>query len=77
MSSTSKIKKIIDNIKNRIEKGRRAEVLGVNPHSNGLDFSRRREALVPNTSPRDNKRKENSIIIKDLTKMGNLRSRGG
>jgi hypothetical protein len=27
-------------------------------------------------SPRDNKRKENIIIIKDLTKIGNLRSRG-
>lgn len=42
INSTSKIRKIIEIKKNRIEKGRRAESLGVNPHSNGLAFSRSR-----------------------------------
>jgi hypothetical protein len=38
--STSKIKKIIAIKKNRIEKGRREEFIGLNPHSNGESFSR-------------------------------------
>lgn len=38
--STSKIKKIIVIKKNRIEKGRREELIGSNPHSNGDLFSR-------------------------------------
>lgn len=38
--STSKIKKIIAIKKNRIEKGRREEFIGVNPHSKGESFSR-------------------------------------
>jgi hypothetical protein len=38
--STSKIKKIIAIKKNRIEKGRRADLLGSNPHSKGDLFSR-------------------------------------
>lgn len=38
--STSKIKKIIVIKKNRIEKGRRDEFIGSNPHSNGDVFSR-------------------------------------
>jgi hypothetical protein len=38
--STSKIRKIIAIKKNRIEKGRREEFIGVNPHSNGDSFSR-------------------------------------
>lgn len=38
--STSKIKKIIAIKKNRIEKGRREEEIGSNPHSNGEAFSR-------------------------------------
>lgn len=38
--STSKIKKITAIKKNCIEKGIRAEFLGSNPHSKGLDFSR-------------------------------------
>lgn len=37
--STSKIKKIIAIKKNRIEKGRREEERGLNPHSNGESFS--------------------------------------
>ena len=39
-NSTSKIKKIIEIKKNRIVKGRRALNLGLNPHSNGLIFSK-------------------------------------
>lgn len=38
--STSKIKKIIAIKKNRKEKGRRDELNGSNPHSNGDIFSR-------------------------------------
>lgn len=38
--STSKIKKIIVIRKNRIEKGRREEFIGSNPHSKGDVFSR-------------------------------------
>ena len=40
MISTSKIRKITAIKKNRREKGRRAEPLGSNPHSNGEFFSR-------------------------------------
>jgi hypothetical protein len=40
INSTSKIRKIKAMQKNRIEKGRRAENLGVNPHSKGLVFSK-------------------------------------
>ena len=38
--STSKIKKIMAIKKNRIEKGKREEFIGLNPHSNGDNFSR-------------------------------------
>lgn len=38
--STSKIRKITANKKNRKENGRRADPRGSNPHSNGEDFSR-------------------------------------
>lgn len=37
--STSKIRKIIAIKKNRIEKGIREELRGLNPHSNGEIFS--------------------------------------
>ena len=40
MISTSKIRKIIAIRKKRREKGRRADPLGSNPHSNGELFSR-------------------------------------
>lgn len=40
--STSKIKKIMEIIKNWREKGWRDEVLGSNPHSKGENFSRSR-----------------------------------
>lgn len=40
VNSTSKIKKIIVIKKKCKENGRREEVLGSNPHSKGLDFSR-------------------------------------
>lgn len=38
--STSKIKKIIAIKKNLIEKGKREELKGSNPHSKGVVFSR-------------------------------------
>lgn len=38
--STSKIKKMMAIKKNRIEKGRREEFIGSNPHSKGEHFSR-------------------------------------
>ena len=39
-SSTSKMRKITANRKNRREKGRRADFKGSKPHSNGVLFSR-------------------------------------
>lgn len=39
-TSTSKIKKITANIKNRKENGTRADLLGSNPHSKGVLTSR-------------------------------------
>lgn len=38
--STSKIKKIIVIKKNRIDKGKRDELIGSNPHSKGDNFSK-------------------------------------
>jgi len=43
--STSKIKKIIAIKKNRREKGRREDLFGSNPHSNGELFSRSFDAF--------------------------------
>jgi hypothetical protein len=40
VSSTSKIKKMTAIRKNWVERGRRAELMGSNPHSNGEGFSR-------------------------------------
>jgi len=40
VNSTSKIRKITAIKKNWIENGRRAELIGSNPHSNGEGFSR-------------------------------------
>jgi hypothetical protein len=51
MSSTSNTKKIIATKKNRMENGKRAECLGLNPHSKGLDFSRSERALNPKLMP--------------------------
>lgn len=52
--SMSKTKKITANRKNRIEKGRRADDKGSNPHSNGEIFSRSlvlwREIVIVTTS---------------------------
>lgn len=45
--STSKIKKIIAIRKNRIEKGRREEFIGLNPHSKGDSFSRSEIFFLP------------------------------
>lgn len=40
MISTSKIRKITANRKNRIENGERVQIEGSNPHSKGEFFSR-------------------------------------
>lgn len=50
-SSTSKIRKTKAKRKNRIEKGRRAFILGVNPHSKGLNFSRSGRSFIEKISP--------------------------
>ena len=51
-SSTSKIKNTRAKRKNRIENGRRAFILGVNPHSNGLSFSRSGRSFIDKINPR-------------------------
>lgn len=51
-SSTSKIRKITAIRKNRNEKGRRDTVLGSNPHSKGLDFSRSCRDLEDRAKPK-------------------------
>ena len=50
--STSKIKKIIANKKNRREKGNRADLIGSNPHSKGEFFSRSLKARLESTQPK-------------------------
>lgn len=55
-------------IKKRREKGRRAENLGVNPHSKGLNFSRSIFSLNLKKFPKNNKIKDN-IIIKTVNKI--------
>lgn len=50
-SSTSKIKKTTATRKNRSENGRRGIDWGVNPHSNGLLFSRSEALLLPSLIP--------------------------
>jgi hypothetical protein len=59
--STSKIRKIIAIIKNRIEKGRREELDGSNPHSKGDLFSRSIKAFF-------DKRDANNITIIEINK---------
>lgn len=59
--STSKIKKIIAIIKNRIEKGSRVEFEGSNPHSNGELFSRSIRAFL-------DKIEAKTITIKEINK---------
>lgn len=59
--STSKIKKIIAIIKNRIEKGRREESEGSKPHSKGDLFSRSIKAFL-------DKREASSITINAINK---------
>ena len=51
-NSTSKTKKTRATRKNRIEKGSRALNLGVNPHSNGLVFSRSGRTLILRAQPK-------------------------
>lgn len=64
ISSTSKIRKIMATKKNRIEKGSRDIVLGENPHSNGLYFSRSEKDFKPKIFPnKKSKRAKNKIII--------------
>lgn len=67
INSTSKIKKIIVIKKKRIEKGKRAEYLGVNPHSKGLAFSRSLEDLKDNLRPKNKSKRVNLLIITNLT----------
>lgn len=50
--STSKIRKIIANKKNRSEKGSRADLIGSNPHSKGEFFSRSLRARLDRAQPR-------------------------
>lgn len=50
--STSKIKKIIANRKNRKEKGRRADLIGSKPHSKGDSFSRSPIARLERINPK-------------------------
>lgn len=64
INSTSKIKKIIEIRKNRIEKGIRAENLGVNPHSKGLNFSRSAEDRKPRANLNVSRIKERINILK-------------
>lgn len=60
--STSKIKKIIAIKKNRIEKGKRDEFIGLNPHSKGDNFSRSEIFFLPRIV-------ERAITIKAIIKM--------
>jgi hypothetical protein len=60
--STSKIKKMIAIKKNRIEKGRREEFIGLNPHSKGESFSRSEIFFFP-------KIVERAITIKAIIKI--------
>lgn len=71
INSTSKIRKTIEIKKNRIEKGRRAESLGVNPHSNGLAFSRSVKNLEPKVKPKIVSKKANINLKNNLKKNGN------
>lgn len=50
--STSKMRKIIANKKNRKEKGSRADLIGSKPHSKGDLFSRSLKARLDKTQPR-------------------------
>jgi len=50
--STSKIRKMIASKKNRSEKGRRADLIGSKPHSNGEFFSRSLKDRFDSTQPR-------------------------
>jgi len=74
INSTSKIKKTIESIKNRIEKGSRAEVLGVNPHSKGLAFSRSQKSLTPKSRPNLRRRAASLRQRENLSNSGNLDS---
>lgn len=68
MISTSKIRKIRATKKNRMEKGSRAENLGVNPHSNGLNFSRSSLIFFLRSIPSASSKKEIKKIIKKTKK---------
>lgn len=56
ISSTSKIKKISAIEKKRIENGRRALDLGLNPHSKGLTLSLSLKDFWPHAKPAINKK---------------------
>lgn len=57
-SSTSKTRKITAIRKNRIENGIRGNLLGLNPHSKGLSFSRSRKDFFLRPKPKLNNRYE-------------------
>lgn len=66
--STSKIKKITANKKNRTEKGTREEDLGSNPHSKGDPFSRSKKVRFANNhavkqTARDKKKQKKTLVI--------------
>jgi hypothetical protein len=66
ISSTSKIKKIRATKKNRIENGRRAINFGVNPHSNGLVFSRSILYFILRLTPKFNKITARAKTVKNV-----------
>ena len=66
-SSTSKTKNTNAIRKNRIEKGRRALYLGVNPHSKGLIFSNSNTFFFLRDSPARNTNMTKSIRINVIT----------
>lgn len=59
INSTSKTKKIKAMEKKRKENGKRAENLGVNPHSKGLCFSESRASFIDNKLPTLNSKRQN------------------
>lgn len=65
--STSKIRKMIAIKKNRIEKGIREVLKGLNPHSNGDIFSRSKINFLES-------KEEINITIKEIIKNNNLKS---
>lgn len=70
--STSKIKKIIANKKNRKEKGKRADLIGSNPHSNGELFSRSLTVRFASTHPNPITTEDKIIATTPLNNLLNI-----